>query len=98
LSLGEAKSRIRERGLNVGKITFDEDINVVNQKDAKVYRQTPSFGRYANLGERVAITLTLDDKKITDGSNASDREARTMIKQREAEIKAEAADPVAPAQ
>lgn len=85
LSLGEAKSRIWERGLNVGKITFDEDINLVNQKDAKVYRQGPSFGRYANLGEKVSITLTLDEKKVSDGSNNADRDARKLIQQREAE-------------
>ncbi len=85
LSLSEAKSRIWERGLNVGKITFDEDINLVNQKDAKVYRQGPSFGRYAQLGEKVSITLTLDEKKTSDGSNAADRDARKLIQQREAE-------------
>ncbi len=85
LSLGEAKSRIWERGLNVGKITFDEDINLVNQKDSKVYRQGPSFGTRARLGDKVAITLTLEDKKVNDGSNAADRDARKLIQRREAE-------------
>lgn len=85
LSLREAKSRIWERGLNVGKISFDGDINPVNQKDAKVYRQGPSFGRYAGLGDKVSISLTLEEKKVTDGSNASDRDARKIIQSRETE-------------
>ncbi len=90
LSFREAKSRIWERGLNVGKISFDEDINLVTQKDAKVYRQGPSYGNRARLGDKVAISLTLDDKKMNDGSNSADRDARRIIQQNEAEDKAEA--------
>ncbi len=66
LSLGEAKSRIWERGLNVGEIKRDEGINLVNQRDARVYRQSPAQNRSAALGSRVSIWLTLDETKLDD--------------------------------
>jgi len=76
LPLGEAKSRLWERGFNVGEVARDEGINPVNQRDAHIYRQSLAPGRTAALGTRVSMSLTLDDKKIADGSAAADREAR----------------------
>ncbi len=89
LSLSEAKSRLWERGFNVGTVGRDEGINLINQKDATVYRQSPVFGRTASLGTRVDIDLTLDEKKIADGNAYADREARRTIQAREAEAQAE---------
>lgn len=79
LSLGEAKSRIWERGLNIGEVVRDADINLVNQRDARVYRQGPGYGRHATLGSKVSIYLTLDEEKTTDGSNTADRDARRVV-------------------
>lgn len=64
LSLRDAKSRLWELGLNVGKVAFDSDINLLNQKDAYVYMQNPSAERRAALGAKVDIQLTLDTRKI----------------------------------
>lgn len=44
VSLREAKSRLWEQGLNVGAVVFDEGIDLLNQKDARVYRQQPAQG------------------------------------------------------
>lgn len=85
LSLGEAKSRLWERGLNVGKVKTDDGINPLNQKDARVYNQLPSYGHMAGLGDKVGFSLTLDEKKTDDGSNAADRDARRIINQRKQE-------------
>ncbi len=90
LPLSEAKSRIWERGLNVGDVVRDADINLVNQKDARVYRQTPTYGRSLGLGSKVSITLTLDESKIADGVNAADRDARRVMQEREATRQSEA--------
>ena len=60
--LKEAKGRLWELGLNVGKIDFDEGINLLNQKDARVYVQVPTAERSAALGSRVDLKLTLDEK------------------------------------
>jgi beta-lactam-binding protein with PASTA domain len=92
LSLGEAKSRLWERGFNVGEVRRDDDINLINQKDAAVYRQSPAFSHEAAAGTRVAIYLTLDDEKIADGVAAADRESRRLIQEREAARAAAAAD------
>jgi beta-lactam-binding protein with PASTA domain len=91
LSLSQAKSVLWERGFNVGEIRRDEGINLVNQKDAAVYRQSPAFGNTAALGTRVTLSLTLDDKKIADGVAAADRESRRLVQQQEA-ARAAAAD------
>jgi beta-lactam-binding protein with PASTA domain len=85
LTLSEAKSRLWERGLNVGKITIDDDINLVNQREAKVYKQSRSYGQLTHLGDKVGFSLTLDEQKTTDGINSADRESRLIILQRQAE-------------
>jgi beta-lactam-binding protein with PASTA domain len=85
LSLSEAKSRLWERGFNVGTIGRDDGINVVNQRDAAVYRQSPTYGRAVAMGTRVSIDLTLDEQKIADGNAAADRDARRVIQEAELE-------------
>ncbi len=92
LSLGEAKSRLWERGFNVGTVGRDEGINLINQKDAAIYRQSPAFGRTAALGTRINIDLTLDEQKIADGNAYADREARRAIQAQEEAARAAAAD------
>ena len=77
LHLQQAKSRLWELGLNIGKISFDEGINLLNQREARVYLQTPSAGSRARLGAKVDLKLTLDAAKVTAQSAAADKE---MIK------------------
>ena len=63
LPLQQAKGRLWELGLNVGRIDFDEGINLLNQKEARVYIQIPGAEHAAELGSRVALRLTLDAEK-----------------------------------
>jgi hypothetical protein len=91
MSLGQAKSTLWERGFNVGEIGRDDDINLVNQKDASVYRQSPAPNRVAAPGTQVSIGLSLDETKIAEGSAAADREGRRAIQEQEA-ARAAAAD------
>lgn len=65
-TLKQAKSRLWELGLNVGRVVYDEGINLLNQKDACVYGQTPAFDRPARLGDRVDLRLTLDRRKVEE--------------------------------
>jgi beta-lactam-binding protein with PASTA domain len=85
LTLSEAKSRLWERGFNVGEVNRDEGINLVNQKDARVYRQIPAYSRSASMGTRISMDLTLDEQKITDGDSSADRDARRAYQIQEAE-------------
>lgn len=90
----QAKSRLWELGLNIGKISFDEGINLLNQREARVYLQTPSAGSRARLGAKVDLKLTLDAAKVTAQSAAADKE---MIKAAEElrRLDAETADSLA---
>ncbi len=81
-SLQTAKSRLWEQGLNIGKVNFDEGINLLNQKDARVYRQSISHNATAELGTAVDLWLTLDDKTVEKNSQASDKQARELEEQR----------------
>lgn len=87
-SLQGAKSRLWEQGLNIGKINFDEGINLLNQKDARVYRQSLAHNSTSTLGATVDLWLTLDEKAVEKSSNASDKAARELEEER---LKAEEA-------
>ena len=80
--LREAKSRLWELGLNVGKVVFDEDVDLLNRKDARVYLQSPSAERSAVLGSRVDLRLSLDVKKIDDARAQAEREAQAAAEER----------------
>lgn len=80
--LQAAKGRLWETGLNVGRIDFDEGVNLLNQKDARVYIQTPSAERNALLGSRVDLRLTLDTKKVAESRAAAEKLAREIAEER----------------
>ncbi len=82
--LNEAQSRLWEVGLNIGKVEFDPGINLLNRNDAHVYAQSPEQGRYVTLGTPVTLKLTLDDKKVEQGSIASDKAAKQIAKEQAA--------------
>ena len=86
--LEAAKSRLWEQGLNVGKINMDEGINLMNQKDARVYRQSLAHNSGAHLGDKVDLWLTLDEKKVDSNSAESDKRAQELEEER---LEAEAA-------
>lgn len=92
LSLRDAKSRVWELGLNVGKVAFDDGINLLNQKDAHVYMQSPKAERHVVLGAKVDLQLTLDGQKVTARLRDAEEQAAEafMERQRIAEEKAAA--------
>ena len=81
-SLSTAKSRLWEQGLNIGQVNFDEGINLLNQKDARVYRQSLEHNSGAKLGDTVSLWLTLDEKKVESNSAASDKRATELEEER----------------
>lgn len=80
--LAQARGRLWELGLNVGRVDFDEGINLLNQKEARVYVQSPSAERTAALGSRVDLRLTLDRKKIDDQVAAAEKLAAEAAAER----------------
>ena len=98
LPLKEAKSRLWELGLNVGKVAFDPDINLLNQKDALVYMQSPTAERHAVLGAKVDIQLTLDARKTALRREEAEKQADEAFREREQQAaEAETSAPSAPA-
>ena len=80
--LRQAKSRLWELGLNVGRIEWDEGINRLNQQNASVYVQTPSAERGVPYGTRVDLRLTLDAKKVGELRTAAEKEAKAAAAER----------------
>ena len=74
--LGEARSRLWEAGFNVGKVTYDDGVNALNEKDARVYAQSPHPMSLHTLGTPVMLYLTLDEKKVAKGKKESEAMVR----------------------
>ena len=85
LSLADAKSRLWDRGLNVGGVRFEDGINLLNRKNARVLSQSPAYGNNTTLGASVSIALSLDEEKIEKNSKSADREAEKIIQQKQEE-------------
>ncbi len=89
-TLQQAKSRLWESGLNVGEVVFDEGINLLNQKDARVYAQSPGQERTAALGSAVDLRLTLDCTKSDRTRAEAEKAARGLAEERRRRERAEA--------
>ncbi len=83
VSLREAKSRLWEQGLNVGRVRFDEGVDQLDEKNARVYLQEPAHGVPASLGDEVSLRLTLDREKVARESAAADKRAKELEQERE---------------
>ncbi|MDE5624133.1 MAG: PASTA domain-containing protein [Alistipes sp.] len=83
LSLKDAKSRLWELGLNVGKVAFDPGINLLNQKDAYVYMQSPRAERRVVLGTKVDLQLTLDMQKTASRRKEAEEQADEAFRERQ---------------
>ena len=82
LPLAQAKGRLWELGLNVGRVDFDEGVNLLNQKDTRVYIQPPGAERSAALGSKVDLRLTLDEKKLAQYRAIAEKQAKEAAEER----------------
>ena len=82
LPLAQAKGRLWELGLNVGRVDFDEGVNLLNQKDTRVYIQTPGAERSAALGSKVDLRLTLDGAKVDKHRAEAEKQAQAAAEER----------------
>lgn len=65
-TLFEAKSRLWESGLNVGEVTFDDGVSMLDQNRVRVYRQSVMSGAGAAYGTAVALAVTLDEARLAE--------------------------------
>ena len=82
LTLQRAKSRLWEMGLNVGKVVYDDDVDLLEKKSARVYYQSVDYGREAALGDNIRLKLTLEEEKIEQASIDADTIAKRIFAKR----------------
>lgn len=82
MNLKEAKSNIWGSGLNVGRITYDNGIEIEDMANSIVYRQSPINEQYTVLGTKVDINLTIDNKKVTTALKEAGNVAIQIIRER----------------
>ena len=66
----EAKSRLWEAGLNVGDVSCDKSMSMLEQNKAIVYLQSVMPGDVQMLGSYIALGITLDDAVVEAGVQA----------------------------
>lgn len=79
LTLKEAKSRLWEVGLNIGKVDADSDVTPFNMATAIVYLQIPEQKTYVSPGGEVSVKLSLDEARIKKGVADSDKNAKHIV-------------------
>ncbi len=80
-ALFDAKSKLWEQGLNVGQVTYDEGITLLNQDDARVCRQSVLQGTSLPLGSTISLHLTLDQEVVAKAAAEADRQVDEILKQ-----------------
>ncbi len=65
LSVSEAKIKLWDAGFNIGQIHYED--NSVGKAAARVYKQTPEFGKRTAFGTETELFVTVDKEKIEKG-------------------------------
>lgn len=81
--LFDAKSKLWEQGLNVGDVTYDEGITLLNQDDARVCRQSVLQSSELTLGTKVSMHLTLDKEVVARATEEAEAAVEQALRQRE---------------
>lgn len=81
--LFDAKGKLWEQGLNVGEVTYDDGITLLNEDDARVCRQSTLQSSQLPLGSKVSIHLTLDKEVVAAATAEAERALAEALKQRE---------------
>ena len=81
--LFDAKSKLWEQGLNVGDVTYDEGITLLNQDDARVCRQSVLQSSELTLGTKVSMHLTLDKEVVARATEEAEAAVEQALHQRE---------------
>lgn len=63
-NLHDAKATLWSAGFNLGEVTYDEEMSLLDKTDAIVYKQSPGARVGGRLGGKVSLELTLDQEKI----------------------------------
>jgi beta-lactam-binding protein with PASTA domain len=81
--LFDAKGKLWEQGLNVGNITYDEGINLLNQDDARVCSQSVLQSSELPLGTAISMHLTLDKEVVEQAAKQAELAVEQALRERE---------------
>ena len=81
--LFDAKGRLWEQGLNVGRVSYDEGITLLNMDDARVSVQSVLQGTTLELGAVVDMHLTLDSEAVAAAMAAAEKAVEVALQERE---------------
>ena len=82
LSLKEAKSSIWGAGLNVGRIAYDEAVELGDLDKFIVFKQSIANEQYTTLGTKINVDLTMDNKRVVKAVKEAEKLAKQIISQR----------------
>ena len=95
MSLAKAKASLWDHGFNVGKVIYDESVeDILERREARVYKQSLAIGTSHNRGTKVDIYLSANDNLVDSLRLIADKEAeraeverrkQQQAKQREAD-------------
>ncbi len=84
-SLREAKSRLWESGFNLGEVHYEEEVDLLTRKDARIVAQQPAPGTPLRLGREITLRLSLDEEKVATRRTEAERVTREAAKLRQEE-------------
>uniref|UniRef100_UPI004055F882 PASTA domain-containing protein n=1 Tax=Alistipes sp. TaxID=1872444 RepID=UPI004055F882 len=84
-SLREAKSRLWESGFNLGEVHYEEEVDLLTRKDARIVAQQPAPGTPLTLGREITLRLSLDEEQVAARRTEAEKVAREAAKLRQEE-------------
>lgn len=86
LSIQQAKGRLWDSGLNVGKIVYDESVeDIIARRAARVYKQSTTLGSSIRRGSEVTLYLSCNENFVDSLAQIADKESKRYEQQRRKE-------------
>ncbi len=83
LTLKQAKDKIWNSGLNVGRVSFDDGVDKFNENIARVYIQSTLHNNKINWGEKINISITNDTSKVDNAIKSAEAAEKEEAELRE---------------
>ena len=83
LSLQQARKRLWDNGLNVGKVVYDDSVeDLIARRKARVYKQSVKLGTSLKRGSEVTLYLSCDEAMVDSMSVIASGELRKFEEHR----------------
>ena len=87
LSLQQARKRLWDNGLNVGKVVYDDSVeDLIARRKARVYKQSVKLGTSLKRGSEVMLYLSCDEAMVDSMSVIASGELRKFEERRRKQL------------